>query len=283
MLRQYSYLGFALALAVAPFSGCTESDATAGTAPELVACQPLAAVEQPIALGAVRAVGRDSSGTLYVVDQIDAEYRVFQSNGTELMLARQSGSGAGTAADGSEFMSFLFESPVDGTSATLAVSSKAQVVRMAFAATEVPKADFDLTLVAGVELEILDATALAELALRNLPGEILVEYNAVTSNGERLLVTRPRDAWTYTDFRLFYGEGDALAECIVVNVTRSKDGGTTNIRFKLDGEEAVALFPASISGSSSPPNLTLKGDVLALTKLGTGEGVEGLSFTCLEP
>jgi hypothetical protein len=279
-MRTLLHLSVLAILGLPAIAGCTE---TSSSSTGQVACEPLAAVEQPIALGKVLAVGMDDAGTLYLVDQVGYENRVFQSNGTELRLTRQLGSGSGTQADGSTFMSFLFESPVDGATHTLAVDIAAGVVRMAYAASEVPKAVFDSTLAVGQELLILDETALQELTLRNLPGEIVVEYNALTSDGDRIVVTRPRDAWTYEDFRLFYGEGDTLSECVVIETTRAKDGGTTWIRFELAGVEVTALFPASIVGTPDPPTLTTADRVSELTELGATENLENLTFSCLAP
>jgi hypothetical protein len=62
------------------------------------------------------------------------------------------------------------------------------------------------------------------------------------ADGNVMVVTRPRDDWSYADFRLFLGPMGAVAERRVGNVTGARDGGSTTITFDLDGTSAVARF-----------------------------------------
>jgi hypothetical protein len=72
----------------------------------------------------------------------------------------------------------------------------------------------------GEELTVLAAGAIAGMPLRNLPGDVVVEYTVALSDGDVMLVTCPRDDWSYKDFRLFLGSMGAVAERRVSNVIR---------------------------------------------------------------
>lgn len=48
-----------------------------------------------------------------------------------------------------------------------------------------------------VQLVVVDASVLNTMTLRNLPGDVYIEYVADVSNGDVIVVTRPLDDWTY--------------------------------------------------------------------------------------
>ena len=259
-------------------SGGSDGSGTNGGQP--VPCDPLLAEEQPITLSDIPAVGEAEDGTLFVVDSTDeAELRVFVSNGNELRRVRVLRGGE-SGSPGVEEYVFTFEAP-GGGSWTLAIEIRDGETRMAVVTDgEFEGRSFDEVIAAGNELTVRDKSALSGLELQNLPGEIEVEYMARTEDGDQLVVTRPRDDWSYEDFRLFYGEGTTLTERAVSNVLRARDGGTTWITFELDGSEAEALFPASLTEPAETPTLTVEESTVELTLLDPNTDVAGLSFRC---
>jgi hypothetical protein len=137
------------------------------------------------------------------------------------------------------------------------------------------------------DLEILPDDFIAEFTARDLAPEVVIEYVAKAAAGAMLVVTRPRDNWSYEDFRVFYGKQPALEERHVDAVARAKDGGSTMIDFEVDSSAAVAHFPVESSPDAGfqpgPATLMLGKDELALTRLAAERSeLDGVKFLCFE-
>jgi hypothetical protein len=120
-----------------------------------------------------------------------------------------------------------------------------------------------------LDLTVLSGSDITAIPVRNLPGDITVEYIATLPDGKWLVVTRPSDDWTYDDFRLFLGPTDQIAERAVSSVIRFRDGGSTTITFDYDGSSTVASFPVVLSDASfspGPATLTIAGATISLTR-----------------
>lgn len=228
--------------------GCLGCAGDGGIA--LETCDPLAAREQPIALREVLAAGETSDGTIYVVDRPaggdDGEEHVFISHGDELRRVRVAGAGSVGTGD----RSYSFEVEADPGRLTIAIVIADGETRMAVA----PGEDFDrgggvfnAIVAAGEELDVLDESAIAGMQLRNLPGEIYVEYFAETEDGIEIVVVRPEDDWSYKDFRVFHGLPNRMEEREVIEVLRARDGGTTDIEFVVDGVHYTAHFGVDLA------------------------------------
>jgi len=238
--------------------------------PKTSACEPLASVEAPIELGSVLGVGEAADGTVYLMDRVDLSLRVFVSRGNELV--RVLVSGEGTLYDaGVETNLASFER--DGVDVTLGVEAGA-TTRIAVGAGIVRS--FEEVLASGEELTVVPDTAVEDYVLRNLPGDMEVEYVAGVETGERLVVIRPTDDWTYDDFRLFIGEPELLVERQIASVVRARDGGSTWIRFEFHGETAELSVPVT-----GPATMTT-GTATYAVELLQPENITTLSFECLE-
>jgi hypothetical protein len=246
---------------------------------QLPACDPLAPVPKPITLGTVLAVGKSTTGTIYAVDQVDgSSQRVFVSDASgTLVRQRVTGSGSGSGptfyvfdvADPAQPFVLQIDMP-EGGSVRMGVLQGTLTDRK----TMVIGQD-------GEELTVLASTTIASMPLRNLPGDVFVEYVATLTDGQVMLVTRPVDDWTYSDFRLFLGPPNTVAERTVDSVTRLKDGGTTTIVFQLDGTQASAYFPfvrADAGVVRAPATLTVAGVTSSLTRQTTPPS--GTSYIC---
>ena len=135
--------------------------------------------------------------------------------------------------------------------------------------------------VIGQDGDLLTTLPMADvqaLKLHNLGGGVFVEYAADSPDGRRLVVTRPEDDWSYEDFRLFLGPPERVEERKVDSVTRARDGGTTTIRFQLDGAAAEAFFPAP-QNVTEPATLKHGGQTITLT-VTRGSPPTGLQFLC---
>jgi hypothetical protein len=133
----------------------------------------------------------------------------------------------------------------------------------------------------GSVLTLVPASQVAALLVANMPAETFIEYNATLSDGRALLVVRPRDDWTFQDFRVFFGAPDHMVERTVDQVVRYQDGGSTTINFTVDGVPAVASFPVSLTGVAAPPTLTI-GDTKYTLILGPiASPPAGYSYFCL--
>jgi hypothetical protein len=77
-----------------------------------------------------------------------------------------------------------------------------------------------------------------------LPGEVVVESVADAADGSRIVVTRPKDDWTYDDFRVFYGTNGHLVER-VTTFTGAKSYRAYD--FIVDGATWSVVFASSLS------------------------------------
>ena len=242
----------------------------------LVGCDPFAARPLPITLGTVIAVGQSAAGVIYAVDQHGYEQRVFVSDASG-ELVRQRIDGAGSGPDfyvfsvGEHDPPFVLQidTPSGGTM-RMGVFSGTLNDRKTFVIGQ-----------DGEELTMLPAGSIATSPLRNLPGDVVVEYVAGLPNGDVMVVTRPRDDWSYADSRLFLGPLGALAERKVSDLSRAQDGGSPTITFDLDGSSAVASFPVVFAAgvfAPGPATLTVGADTTSLTRLGARP--EGATYLC---
>ena len=243
------------------------------------ACDPLASRPLPIALGAVIAAGQDSAGVIYAVDQIGSGQRVFVSDASGT-LVRQRIAGSGS---GSDF--YVFDVSDHTPAFVLQIDLPASGPKRMGVFNGTLKDSKTIVIgQQGEELTVLAAGAIAGMPVRNLPGEVVVEYAAAKADGDVMLVTRPRDDWSYTDFRLYLGPMGAVAERRVSNVVRAKDGGSTTITFDLDGATAVASFPvvfADAGFAPGPATLTVAGTTTSITR--QSEAPAGAAYLCLSP
>jgi len=265
-------LGFSLAFSSACTGGGGSSEAASGGpagSSEPKACSPLEGVTEPIALATVIGAGRHADGTIYVVDQQESDLRAFVSEGSALERKKVAGSGQGedwtsvTIADANAPFSLKVETEAG-------VPKRMGVVR-----GELKDKTFDVG-AQGDVLELVDASAYANLAIRNIPGSVVVAYDASTSDGRRIVVTRPDVDWSYEDFRVFFGTPERMVERRVETASR---GSSTHITFDVDGVEHDAVFASTMS-SHTTSTLTVNGAEEGLTVNTTDPGV-GLSYFCL--
>ena len=242
----------------------------------LAGCDPFAPRPLPIALGTVIAAGQDSSGVIFAADQVDSSQRVFVSDASgTLVRQRIAGSGSGPdfyvfdVSDHDPAFVLQIDIPAGGT------------MRMGVLHGTLKDSKTFVIGQQGEELTVLPAGAIAGMPVRNLPGDVVVEYAAASADGDVMVVTRPRDDWSYTDFRLFLGPMGAVAERKVSNVLRALDGGSTTIAFDLDGTSATASFPVVFADGGfapGPATLTVGGSTTPLTRQGAQPA--GAAYLC---
>ena len=258
----------AAVLAILVISACAGGDSVA-----LILCKPFDTQSSAaVQLGDLLGAGRGADGTIYVVDQVGSDFRVFISEGDALQRRKVDGSGESTTADGRSvaltvsMLDLVVQVAVDGSGN----------VRMGILHGATGKPDFEIGM-QGEELEILQKSVIQDIPLRNLPGDVTIEYWATTADGRLLLVTRPTNDWTYMDFRLFLGTSERVEEYEVTEVIRARDGGTTTITF-LEETNASAYFPAPSLAANAV--LTENGSKQDLTMLSTSPDASGAEFYC---
>lgn len=267
------------AVALVACSGSTttgSSPSGSSAAGALSACSPLAANVKPITLGNILGAGRHADGTVYVLDDGDPTYRAFISQGNILQRKEVNGSGStgGVTGDASITATVTDTPPfvlqverVNGATTKMGVYRGALTDKKSF---EVGKEGDVLTLVG--------SDVVASFELRNLPGDIVAEYDATIADGHRVFVTRPNLDWHYEDFRVFYGTADRMEERRLVSASR---GSTTFITFELDGLEQTAVFPSKFSMPSDRARLmstpTASQPITVLTPVSPGAD---LTFFC---
>ncbi|MBX3223859.1 MAG: hypothetical protein KF795_25325 [Labilithrix sp.] len=222
-------------------SSSSGADVPRGSAREPQACSPLEGVTQPITIDKVVGAGRHADGTIYVLDEGRPDYRAFVSEGS--VLQRKKVAGSGSAPD---WVS-VSVTDANGPFALKVEGASGVPTRMAVFRGEPKGKTFEIG-AEGDVLELVDASTYASLAVRNIPGTVNVEYDTSTSDGRRIVVTRPEVDWSYEDFRVFFGTPERMVERPVRSVSR---GSSTHITFDVDGVGHDAVF-----GSSLSPNLT---------------------------
>jgi hypothetical protein len=256
-----------------------ESDSTTS---ELSSCQPLAAETSAIELGTVIGAGQAADGTVYVIDKDGTELRGFISEGGELYRQRVSGTGETSDASGDTTLISLDERTPPLTLEV--VVGPDGTTRMGVAEGILKTKTFVIG-EQGEELALLSADDVGALPLHDYPGEIVVEYVAQVEGEKLLVVLRPRDLTSYQEFRVFFGTLERLDERPVQNVTRARDGGSTEIDFSVNGDEAVAYFPVEFVDemfTRGAPTLTVD-DVELEISLSSDDRLEGAGYFCRAP
>lgn len=245
-------------------------------------------------LGTILGVGQDAQSTIYLADEVTSPYadRVFVSDGDTLYRKRVRGSGSSGGPVDEDF-AFSYE-VAPSALRTLLIQRRGGVVT-AMALGPGDNRGFIGTPAATDEmLTVLDANAISGMKVRNLPGEVVLEYLADVEDGNVIVVTRPRDDWSYSDFRLFYGTLDQMLERKVLNVYRGND---TDIIFLVGSSQFDVHFSivydvsdAGVSVHSGPATLdTGNGNILDVTERHldadggelTPSSLPGFSFTCI--
>ena len=248
-------------------------------------CNPLTPHELPVTLGTVLGIGRDSTGTTYLADEVTSPMftdRVFVSQGKSLFRKRVTGSGSSGNTD----YSFSFDGD-SGPVSLLIHRENGKATAMALGPEG--KGFIGDPGLQTTPLTVLDDSAVSDFTLRNLPGDVTIEYVADTEDGDVMVVTHPTDDYDYTDFRMFYGRPPHLDERKVKAVNRSLDGDTSMV-FLVGGTEYDASFTFVLMEGdggliSHPGDGSLdegSGKTVAFTqRWPTPTTLDGFSFTCL--
>jgi hypothetical protein len=241
-----------------------------GSAGGATAC-PFVAWPKPISLGTLLGAGKSpSTGTIYVVDEVESLQRVFISDTTGA-LVRQRVSGSGSSPD---FMVFTTNGP-DAIVTVQIDTPTGQPKRMGVYQGVLKDRKTIVIGQDGEELTMLTASEFSKAMLRNLPGTVTTEYVASTDDGNFMLVTRPTDDWTFNDFRVFYGPATAMEEKLVTIAMRGLDGGSTKMTFILLGGEVATADGGFVPG---PATLSIGSRTLPLTLLSVPPA--NASYTC---
>jgi hypothetical protein len=236
------FVVIACALAACTSSSSTTATSGGASAGELRACNPYESAVQDLVLAEIVAVGRATDGTLYVVDQAGVDHRVFVS--AEGVLQRKAVLGSGETP---EFLSLSCSDDAGSFSIKIDLSG-GKPTRMGFFRGELTDTKtFDIG-TKGEVLELVDASTVAGMAARDMPKSQRVLYDALTSDGHRIVATSPTHDARYEDYRIFYGVPADMTER---EVRGANGGGTLFMTFDLDGAWATANFPSQFSG---PPN-----------------------------
>jgi hypothetical protein len=259
-------------------AACGSTSSTASGDGPLVACNPFSGYEKPITLGTVLGAGRSAAGDIYVADHVDTGDRLFKSHDTRLIRQRLAGTGGGsgvyvfTVTEAEPPYELQIETGPSGPAAMGLLTSTIDGKAFEIGQT-------------GETLELVSASALASFTLQNFPPEVFLEYNAKTADDRFLVVVRPKDEWTYEDFRVFFGPTGAVAQRRVASVSRARDGGSTTISFEVAGTAATASFPVTFNGQTfepGPATLTVGSDSQSLTRLPTDTTPLDHAYLCMQ-
>ena len=256
------------------------------------ACDPLTPHPLSVTLGTILGVGKDPGGTTYLADEVTTPStidRVFVSEGSTLTRKRVSGTGSSGVSGGTDY-TFSFDSGT-GVEALLISRRGSMTTAMGLGPANGKGFLGDPGAVTTM-LTVEDPSTVSRFTLKNLPGDVAIEYVADVDDGSVIVVTHPADDYTYTDFRLFWGPAGIVAERKVDDVTRTRSGDT-DIVFEVGpalGDTVTAHFtyvlePSADGGiinHAGPGTLMGKGvDTSFTERRPVPTTLTGLSFTCL--
>ena len=242
---------------------------------ESTVCDPLATTERPASLGAVVAAGRHPDGTLYVVGRNKDGERAFRSADGTLWVRPESWCSSRSTPGGAGGLLCTL-----GNEFTLKVEVPPRAaIRMAVVRGSSTERDFAIKPEDAL-LETVSADSVTRMAVRERIG-VRFEYLAALEDGRRLVVLHPEAASLLEgQARLFFGPPERVLERTISAFDRQRDGGTTFIRFDLDGSVATAFFPSSWP-MNGEPTLTVGETKLNLAVTPRREETaEGLAFFC---
>jgi len=168
-------------------------DASAGR----VTCDPFIPTSKAIAINKVLGSGRDSKGSVYVVDQgplfdRNKNYsRVFLSSGGVLVRQILVGTNFTNQANGLSSSFYYAAEPAAGSTSEVTIALDwddvhASSIRMAIARGLYQ----DSAAKQGEVLTLMPASDVIAMPIRNLPAEVLLQYAASLPDGRLLVVTR---------------------------------------------------------------------------------------------
>ncbi|MET0286958.1 MAG: hypothetical protein ABW352_20920 [Polyangiales bacterium] len=231
-------------------------------------CDPLAEFTRAAELRDVVAAGSAPDGTLYVVTRQGSDTRVFVSEGDTLVRRRVLGSGFGFGLGELSDDTVSFQ---DARTSRLVFQSMGDyAVRMALVHDDA-KTFYD-AVTSKTELTVQPESAAFARPVRNLPGEVVLEYAAITPDQQQLIVTRPKDDWTMKDFRLFLGRDDQLQELAITNAAVN---AFARFDFVLNGLEGTVIVGNPTLSPGTASVVRHDNGEWPLTLLPTGSGVPG--------
>ena len=265
-------LGVLGVIALCGCPGSTDDGMTPSGSTHLESCDPLAPNELPIKLQTIIAAGKDESGTIYVADRTsESEERIFVSRDNTLYRKRVSGSGSNGTSD----FTWVFDN--DGKAERLVVRKQADEVTGIALAPADQRKFFDQLDDSAQKLTPVDPASLTGFAVRNLAGDVVVEFVADADNDARLVVMRPKDDWSYEDFRLFYGTNGHLAERVT---TQTGPRSYRAFDFIVDGATWHVTFASSLAPAIKS-EIDTGDETLQLTLVEPAVPSSNDSFECL--
>jgi hypothetical protein len=229
-------------------------------------CDPLQPFARAAELRDVVAVGSAPDGTLYVVSREGSDTRVYVSEGDTLVRRRVLGSGFGFGLGDSSDDTVSFQ---DAQTSRLVFQSEGDyAVRMALVHDDA-KTFYD-ALTSKTELIVQPESAAFARPVRNLPGEVVLAYAAVTPDQQQLILTRPRDDWTTKDYRLFLGRDEQLNELAITNAAGDS---LARLEFVLNGLPGELIISDPTLSPSTTSVIRHDNGEWTLTLLPTGSGV----------
>ncbi len=251
---------------------------------ELVECDPLAPLARDrVELREVLAVGRQDDGRLLVVDA-DPEgghERLFVSQAGDLVEQATSG----TSSSSQPGVRSIAISSSTEPRLTVIVEQRGGATRMEVVTGDWDRS-FELDLVSGEELEVLDESAIDGMVAHKLPADLRVEYVARVDDASLLVVLSPVHDFNFEDFRVFFGTEQRVIERPLISVVRARDGGSTHVAFELGDEAADAFFPNRILGPGevqAPVTFTVGDMDRPIERLANDAAVlEDVAFTCAQ-
>ena len=227
----------------------------------------------PITLGKILCIAKDSTGTVFLVDQTDSIgsiIRCFISKSNAFHRVEVRGSSVMNQTDYSLSLG-------DSVYLRLKFTNYNGAWSGALCSGQTPNQTCET-------LTTLERSELPDYPIMNFPPSIFIEYLARDSLGNYLLITRPKYGWdgSPTTMAVHYGTPRAMIKEPVMAIAVSTI--STRIIFTLNGENATAVFDVVFSNgmfSPGPAYLQVNGVKRTLEIIQPDEQImQMLGFDC---
>jgi hypothetical protein len=187
----------------------------------------------PVTLGQVLCIGKDSSGTVFLVDQSGSIMRCFISRSDTFERVDVTGSSIMLQEDYSLTLADSIFSQIEFFN----VNGNVQSASVCSGQSPVVHCE---------SLSVLASAQLPGYPIRNFPASIFIEYLARDSLGNYFLATRSTHDWDGT-LIVDFGQPGAMVKEQFNGLAR---GSSSRISLTIDGQQAIAYFPDVSSGSA---------------------------------
>lgn len=223
-------------------------------------CDPLSQPTAELRIQPPVAVGMDENGVLFVMDRVGGDSRIFSSDDGKTLVRLDAAAGGAEFLSDSLYYSFRSYYPdLAGIVRVARPSGPLEHIKpegTEFVLFRPPRrisGELRDAITQGDTLSVKSECEVTTYEVQNADVPARLEYSAVDDDNNLIAVATPIDFEFDEYFYVFYGPPDRVLQRQPESFSRKKDGGSTTVRFSLDGGTAEVTFPVGCDGPFSQP------------------------------